>query len=209
MPTNESVPVQHKIVSSTDADAGTYGTANLYVNSGGMKNTSCLEINGDYANECFEFTTTFTADTQLYIGARMDGVTTSVQDGAMKGIVLQVYKNKINCYSGWATGGKLINTISFGKTLLEANKEYTFVISVEGSKTNGGNKLVVTIKDGQDNEFTYSINSTADGKSGDINGDYVNDSGSFAVWSLDPTCVITYRMPYTEGDVAAYYARQE
>ena len=185
------VATKNKVVPASGKD----GSAQLAVYGGSAARASYLQIEGNYTNECFEFTTTMT-ETGVYIGARLDKVTTKIQDS--NGLVVLVRYNRMDYYVPKfnAEHKGAFRYWQYGVSNLEIGKDYTFTVwVVEGEKA-GTNNLVVRIKDGDKVLAIFESDTCKDIRNdGDITKE-VAKKGCFAVWSLDLSRKITYRMPY-------------
>lgn len=185
----DTLPKQVNTVVQADGSDGT--TVIQTIAPGNIERTAYLKMEGNYTNECFEFTTKYTGSS-IRIGARLDNVTSKFVNS--QGIIIEVNPTYFAYYApSYSTPG-YVASVNYGSTLVEG-KEYTFQVMVLEGSTPGTNNLWVIIKDGDNIVTTYEHESNAKVKK-DITVD-VPASGSFAVWSEDGSREITYKMPYT------------
>ena len=184
----------NKIVASNGSD-GTATIKSAYpgtFTTNGM-DASFLQMKGSYGEECFEFTTKITQQNEnvpnLLIGARLNQVSSSMYDS--EGIIICVFNDRVAYYAPYYHGQTHKGSFGFSGFTLENGKEYTFIVQVS-TETDGTEILNLTIKEGDKVLGIYSHTSNLESK-GEMN---VANSGSFAVWNLDATRKITYKMPY-------------
>lgn len=164
----------NKIVTSGEPS----GNASIYANEpNDVTKSAYLAMQGAFVNEKFEFTTTIKdgAAPNLVIGARMAGV--SNNPDAYDGAAIRFYNGFFEVYA--PKYGTWVDAVGLTFT---SNTEYEFLLDVttEISVTT----LNLVIKQGATIVLTYSKEIVA----------AIPASGSFAVWSMDKTTEIGYKL---------------
>lgn len=193
MPYAEKQNVNKIVASNGSAGVATLESAYPGVYTNSATDASYLQMQGSYAEECFEFTTKITAQKEnipnLLIGARLNQVNSNMYDS--EGLIVSVFNDRVAYYAPYYHGQNHKGSFGFSGFKLENEKEYTFIVQVS-TESDGTEILNLTIKDGDKVLGIYSHTTNLASK-GKMN---VADKGSFAVWSLDASKEITYKMPY-------------